>query len=308
MSDHSSILLVGGNGFLGKALAHALAEQGRDVHVLARHVDSGHDGNISTYQGDQDDPEIVMPLLEECGEVVHLASTSTPGSTARTPVLEVEENLTPTVQFIETMASRPPRRVLFLSSGGAVYGDCPTLPVDESVIPGPLSYHAAGKVAIESFFSAFAHGNDVSLAVLRPSNLYGPGQPLRPGFGIVRTLLERVKRGQQAEIWGDGTTVRDYLFVDDAVSACLKLLADDRATGTFNLGSGIGTSVNELVSLIERVTGQACPVLHRPSRKTDVRAIVLHSERLRTTVGWTPDMDLEEGLRWTWAWLRDRQT
>ncbi len=218
--------------------------------------------------------------------------------------MDVEENLLPAARFLEILAMAPPSRLLLLSSGGVLYGNPRYLPVDEEHPISPLSSHAAGKAALESFFTAFANSSGVSLAILRPSNLYGPGQSLRTGFGIVRTLLEKARHGEPIEIWGDGETVRDYLYIDDAVDACLRLIDMPEATGPFNVGSGCGTSINALVKLAEEVAGRAIPIIRRPERDTDVRAVVLDSVRLHEAIGWTAKTLLKDGLRRTWNWLQ----
>ena len=305
MSARAGILLIGGNGFLGSALARALARAGREVHVLSRSAEAGQRDGIAFHRGSQDDIAIVAPLLKECRTVIHLASTTTPGSSARSPGIDTKENLLPATMLAKAMSVLPPDRLIFASSGGAVYGNPERLPVDESCAPRPLSYHAAGKVALEALFTAFAHANGVSLAILRPSNIYGPGQPLRGGFGLVRTLLDKALRGETVEMWGDGTAMRDYLFIDDVIEACTRLTDNPQATGVFNAGSGTGTSIKDLITLVAQVTGRAPNIVERPARGTDVRAIVLDSTQLREATDWTSLIGLEEGLRRTWTWLRE---
>lgn len=305
MPTRSGCLLIGGNGFLGLALAKTLAKAGREVHILSRGAEPGHREGIDFHRGSQDADTVVAPLLEKCGTVVHLASTTTPGSSARKPRVDTEENVRPAARLAEIMSASPPNRMIFVSSGGAIYGNPSQLPVDESLAPQPLSYHAAGKLALESLFTAFAHASDVPLAILRPSNIYGPGQRLRYGFGLPRTLLERALHNRPVEMWGDGKTLRDYLYIDDAVAACLHLVDTSQATGPFNAGSGIGTSIADLIGIVGQVTGRNLDVIARPARSTDVRAIVLDSTSLRITTGWSPDTDLERGLQETWKWLRE---
>lgn len=305
MSDDSGMLLVGGSGFFGSALAKALANGGHRVHVLSRECEEGESDGIEWHAGDQEDPDAVLPLLDHCDTVVHLASTSTPGSSARTPLLEAEGNLLPIAQFIETASSRPPQRLIYVSSGGAIYGDVVEQPVKEASRPAPRSYHAAGKVAAEAFLTAFSHANEVPLTILRPANLYGPHQPLRAGFGVVRTLFDKAMHDEEIEIWGDGSAVRDYLYIDDAVEACLALIEQADATGVFNVGSGIGTSLDRLVSLIGDVVGHPLNVMRRPVRKTDVHAIHLDCASIREATGWTATTPLQEGLRATWDALQD---
>ena len=305
MSDRQGVLLIGGNGFLGRALATTLAQGGREVHILSRHVENGERDGIAFHKGSQDNPSVVLPLLETCSRVVHLASTTTPGSSARDPVIDIEENLLPAARLVDLLSKKPPHRLIFVSSGGSVYGNPRRIPVDESAEVHPLSYHAAAKLALESLFNVFANANGVSLGIARPSNLYGPGQTMRNGFGLVRTLMEKALHQQAAEVWGDGATGgRDYLYIDDAVDACLKLLNDDSATGAYNIGSGTATTPEELVALTAKVTGFDFPVIRRPGRITDVRMIQLDCTRVRDAVGWSASTPLETGLSRTWAWLR----
>jgi UDP-glucose 4-epimerase len=243
-------------------------------------------------------------VLPGCHAVIHLATTSTPGTYSREPLREGEENLRPLLQLMQALDSCPTIPLVYLSSGGAIYGNPETLPVTEEHDMAPLSYHAAGKAAAEHFLGVFARQGH-RVIILRPSNAYGPGQPLKTGFGVIPTLLEHLRRGTPMEIWGDGETVRDYLYIDDLVEACLKALHHP-ASGIYNVGSGEGHSLNELCRLAERITGRLLEPHYRPSRGGDVKAVVLDICRIRREMGWVPQVDLEEGLRRTWAKLLDK--
>ena len=219
------VLLIGGGGFIGRALGRRLAASGCEVHALSRHVEPGRRGDVEFHRGSQAETAVVAPLLARCDSVVHLASTTTPGRSAHAPALEMRENLEPLADFLELLAAAAPRRILYLSSGGAIYGNPPFLPATEEHPVQPLSWHAAGKVAAEEFLRTHARQiSGTSLAILRPANVYGPGQPLQAGFGFVRTLMEKARSGEPVEIWGDGRQVRDFLYIDDLVDACLRLL------------------------------------------------------------------------------------
>lgn len=302
-----AILLVGGGGFIGAALAHALSADGREVHALGPHVVPGHIDGIFGHRGSQSDAALVRPLLEHCGTVIHLASTTTPGSSAGAPEVEQSGNLQPLSVFIDTLASTSPCRLMFVSSGGAIYGNPARLPADESLPPQPLSPHAAGKAAAEAMLSEYArHHAGAALVVLRPSNVYGPGQPLRSGFGIVRTLLEKARTGAPVEIWGSDRAVRDYLYIDDFVAACRRLLDRPEIAGTFNVGSGEGVALSALIEHVARVTGRPFAVSRQPGRGVDVESIILDSGRLQAATEWSPEVTLDAGLRSTWQWLQDR--
>ncbi len=276
------ILLLGGSGFIGNALANRL--KGEAVHILGRHG-----------------AERLEEVLPRCGTVVHLASATTPGSSARHPDLELG-NLALTLRLLELMQSQPETHLIFFSSGGTVYGNPERLPVAENAAIAPLSNHGAGKAAQEAFCQAFrARGHAVT--ILRPSNAYGPGQTMRGGFGLVRTLLEHARAGTVMEIWGDGENMRDFIYIDDVVEACMRFIGLPQDSGTYNLGSGVGHSINQVRHIVERVTGIELKISHRPARGIDVRAVVLDISRLEARLSWKPEINLEEGIGLTWEWL-----
>ena len=297
-----SVLLVGGNGFLGQVLGRALSESGWQVGVLSRGSVPDMPPGVQWHCGSQDDVAVVAPLLDEYGVLVHLASTSTPGTYADQPARECAENLLPLLKFVEISESRPDIPLVFISSGGAIYGQPQDLPVGESRRLAPISNHAAGKAAAECFLGVQA-ARGRKITVLRPSNIYGPGQYLKPGFGVIRTMLEYVRRGTTMPIWGNGETLRDYLFVDDFVAAMCAALEAPRSA-TFNLGSGFGCSLNQLRGIVEEVTGRPLEVSFQPVRSVDVKGVVLDSTAFASTYGWVPVVSLEEGIQRTWEWVR----
>lgn len=298
----SNVLLLGGGGFIGQATARRLASNTMDVHILARHHTLPAAPAIHTYTGDLSDPTILDTLLPQCGTVVHLASSTTPGSSASKPSDELD-NLRPTLNLLERLHDQKDIHLIFVSSGGTVYGNPPQIPVNEDAPFAPLSYHGAGKMALEGFLQAFrASGNAVT--TLRPSNAYGPGQDLRRGFGFVRTVLEHARNGSLLEIWGDGEAVRDFVYVEDVAEAIALAIGNPTDNGTYNVGSGQGHTLNEVLALAQRVTSMEIKTLHKPARGGDVRGVVLDVSRIRTALGWQPHIDLEEGLRRTWEWLR----
>ena len=307
MPEGEATLLIGGDGFFGTAIAQALASTGHEVHVLSRHSDSRRQNGISIHQGNQNESDVVAPLLDICQTVIHLASTTNPGSSARAPLSEIDGNVFPAVQLMEIMSKHKPKRLIFTSSGGAVYGNPQYLPVKETQALQPHSYYAAGKAALESLFTAYAHSNDVPLTILRPSNLYGPGQQLRRGFGLVRTLFEKCLKDEPIEIWGDGHNIRDYLFINDAIEAVTAVLNTPDAVGAFNIGSGDGVSVIDLISLVQDVTGRELKILNRAGRRTDVKAIVLDTTKIHTSTGWEARTNLSTGLKSTWDWILEKK-
>lgn len=301
-----NVLLLGGGGFIGQATARRLASDAMEVHVLARqHALSAAPTihiHTHTHTGDISDPAILDTVLPKCGTVVHLASSTSPGSSACKPSDELD-NLRPTLNLLERLHGQKDIHLVFVSSGGTVYGNPPQIPVNENAPFAPRSYHGAGKMALEGFLQAFrAAGNAVT--ILRPSNAFGPGQDLRQGFGFVRTVLEHARNGSPLEIWGDGEAIRDFVYIEDVAEAIALTIGNPADSGTYNVGSGQGHTLNEVLALARRVTGVEINALHKPARGEDVRGIVLDVSRIRTALGWKPRICLEEGLRRTWAWLQ----
>jgi len=278
------ILLLGGTGFIGSALAERLRQDKVPIYVVGRH-----------------DEETLAQILPQCGTVVHLASSTTPGSSASEPILELG-NLSLTLRLLELMQTQPETHLIFFSSGGTVYGSPIRLPVTEDSPITPLSNHGAGKIAQEAFCRAFrAKGHAVT--IVRPSNAYGPGQTLRHGFGLVRTMLECARSGMPLEIWGDGENVRDYVYIDDIVEATIHLIKLSHDSSTYNLGSSVGYSVNQLRLIVEQVSGIKLNITYQPTRKIDVRAIILDSSRLQKLLSWSPRTRIDGGVKSTWEWL-----
>jgi UDP-glucose 4-epimerase len=282
--SRDSVLLLGGSGFIGSALARRLAQEQIAAHVVGRH-----------------DLARLEDLLPQCGAVVHLASATTPGSSATQPQLELD-NLALTLRLVEALQRQPQTHLIYFSSGGTVYGNPERLPVTEDSPIAPLSHHGAGKAAQEAFCQALRHRGH-AVTVLRPSNAYGPGQGLKGGFGLVRTLLEHARAGTALEIWGDGENVRDFVYVDDIVEACVRLIELPLDSGTYNLGNGVGYSINQVRQMVEAVSGRQVPAIHRPPRGVDVRSVVLDISSITTRLGWQPKVGLADGLARTWEWL-----
>lgn len=280
--NREDVLLLGGAGFIGSALARRLEAEKIVVHVIGRH----------------DTAERLEQALPRCGTVLHLASATTPGSSASQPGLELA-NLALTLRLLELIQRQAETHLIFFSSGGTVYGNPALLPVTEDTTMAPLSNHGAGKAAQEAFCHAFrARGHAVT--ILRPSNAYGPGQTMRHGFGLVRTMLEHARCGTPLEIWDDGENVRDFIYIDDIVEASMRLIKLPQDSGTYNLGSGVGHSVNQVRDIVEAICGKELLTMYRPGRGIDVRGVVLDNTCLTARVDWRPGVGLAEGIARTW--------
>jgi len=299
-------LIIGGTGFIGQALCTQLLSRGIKTHIIARQADTlPQNENLYAHKASMDDRKLMTECLSECSHVFFTASGTIPGNSAKKPVLELEANLKPALIFLDTLQHFPDTHLIFFSSGGTVYGNPKASEVTEDHALNPLSYHGAMKTSLEAFMHAMSTQCGSHVSALRPSNVYGPGQPYRPDFGIIRKLLEHAKQGKPIEIWGDGETIRDYLFIDDCVSATLSLMnIETKGFNSFNIGSGTGHSINDICDVVDRITGSPLQRLYHPARSIDVKKVVLDSTKLRQTTGWQPTVSLQAGIEKTWKWLQ----
>ncbi len=301
--SRDGVLVLGAGGFIGRHLATRFAESGAPVLAATRRPAAFAHPGVRNVVAAYDDAAQFAELLAGCRLVVHAASRSTPGSSAATP--QLDGNLRTTLALLEALQAAPWCRLLFLSSGGTLYGERDT-PARETDPLLPRSYHGAGKAAAEHFIHAWAMQYGGTALVLRPSNVYGPGQTARSGFAIVPNAMECARDATPLHVWGDGSQVRDYLFVDDLIALCLRAAGEalDPGCHVYNAGSGEPLALNALLARIETATGQRIARVHQPARAVDITRVAVDAAAARARFGWTPRTDLDRGLAETWQWLR----
>lgn len=300
-----SVLVIGGNGFLGVSLVEALRAAGHAVRVLDRSTprpDFDWQG-IDYHTGDLDTPALLDEALAGVDLVFHLASSTVPGTSNRDPIFDVQTNLVGALKLVQAMQRASVRRIVFFSSGGTVYGNPDTSPVREDHALRPISSYGVVKAAIENYLLMFWRLGQIDPLILRPSNPYGPRQSTSGVQGAVGVFLGRALRDESITIWGDGEVVRDYVYIDDLVALALAAV-DTEECGVFNVGSGTGCSLNELCDLIREVTGRPLPMDYLPARGFDVSRIVLDVDAATRRFAWSPRVSLREGLRRTWCALK----
>ena len=305
------VLLIGGCGFIGSHVADSLLAEGLQVRSFDRRPEQFRpplDG-VEYVIGDLTDSSQIYEALSGIGAVVHLASTSVPSTSNLDPVADITGNLIATVRLLEIMRATGLRKIVFLSSGGTVYGIPETSPIAETHPLRPICSYGIVKVAIENYFYMEHSLHGLQHVVLRASNPYGPRQGHTGIQGIIGTHLWRIARGEPVEVWGDGSVVRDFIHVRDLADLCVKAVLSD-VSGCYNAGSGEGSSVAEVVRCIDRTvqaTGKG-PVLpiFKPGRSFDVPRVVLDISRARADLGWAPRTGLDAGIAESWDWVRGR--
>lgn len=304
MNEIPRVLVLGSAGFIGAAIVRGLLAAGHSVCALGRSEAMSEDDRIVRIRGSIENAEVLGEALEHCTRIVYCAGLTTPGTSASDPALEVIGNLLPLSRLLECAKRFPARHLVYMSSGGTVFGDL-ARDADESTPLRPRSYYGAGKVAAEALIHACICSSDWRATVLRPTNPYGPGQEIAKAFAIVPTLFERALDQKPFQVWGDGSAVRDYCYIDDLVSATLAALdgeSDDRFR-LYNVASGDAISVTELITACERASGRSIPVAYAPSRGVDVAHVSPNSRAIADALGWRAQTRLADGLGKTWTWI-----
>lgn len=297
-SNPRTYLVTGGTGFLGRALVARLQAEGHTARI-ARSFPCGSGGFVAC---DLDATvEAWRAAVEGCSGVFHLAWATVPKTANADPLADLETNVTGTVRLLEALRGLPNIPITFASSGGTVYGEAETLPVPEDHPLRPRTAYGVSKVAVEQYALLYRRLWSVDARIVRLSNPFGPGQDIKGQLGAASIFAARALAGEPIEIWGDGSAIRDYLYVDDAVSGLLSaMLAPPARFGALdpivNLGSGRGVSLRELISLLMHILEKPIDVSYKPARGFDVRANVLDITRARGLLGWSPKISLEEGL------------
>jgi UDP-glucose 4-epimerase len=312
-------VVFGANGFLGRRVVARLAAEGLPVRAVSRRfdpdfaaevdaeVDSGSIASVEVVEADLRDPFACLAALAGATRVLQLVSTSSPALRNDYAEQDVIENVLPQMRFARDCLAAGVGRLVFVSSGGAVYGPPRYLPIDEAHPTDPLNSHGLTKLMTEKYLGMLAQTRGLDAVVLRVANPFGPTQGFRKGQGLIPAILERQRRGLPVTVYGDGSARRDFVYVEDVVDAIRRALDLDAAKGgVFNVGSGRARSVNEVLAAVEARLGTPIAREHRPARETDVAVSELAIGRAREVLGWAPATPFEIAVDLTLAGQRPR--
>jgi UDP-glucose 4-epimerase len=289
-------LVTGGAGFIGSHVVDALLARGDEVHVIDNLSTGSREnlaGGAELHELDIRDPAIERLSEELRPEVVlHLAAQADVGTSVERPVFDAEVNVVGTVRVLEA-ARAAGARVVFTSSGGAIYGECDE-PATEDHARLPLSPYAISKLAGEEYIAGWNRLHGSSHVVLRLANVYGPRQIPELEGGVVAIFLDRLARREKCQIFGDGLQVRDFVHVGDVAAAFLR--AGEAGTGTYNVGTGVATTVLDLYRACAAATGVDQEPNFAPERPGDLRRSIIDASRAERELGWHAAMPLAEGI------------
>ncbi len=304
-------LIIGGGGFLGWHLTKGLLERGGyEVRILEMpqkqypHLTQFLD-KIEMIQGDFTDCSVIQSAVCDMDFVFHLASTVLPQNSVLDPSFDLKTNVIGSVQLLEVCRRQKIKKIIFASSGGTVYGIPKTLPIPETHPTYPLCSYGITKLTIEKYLNMYHHLYNLDYVVLRSSNFYGGRKNLSHLQGAVDVFLNKVKNKQPIIIWGDGEIIRDYVYIEDAKESFILACEKQTENKIFNIGSGKGTSLNELIVLIKKVIGEEFEVRYEPGRPFDVTVNILDIERAKKELGWGPKVSLKDGILKEWIEIQE---
>lgn len=303
-------VILGGAGFIGSNLARALVARGDSPRIFTRpsfdvlNVEDILD-RIDLVYGDFMDDVALREATQGVDTVFHLVSTTFPGMTLESSVYDLLSNLLPTIRLVETCLSNNVRKIVYASSGGTIYGEPQATPIVEDHSLMPKSSYGQSKLTIENYLRFYSRVSSLDVDILRISNPYGPGQNPLGVQGIVAVAMGCTFFDRPLRIFGQGETVRDYIYVDDVIE--MMLLSCDRpGSHLVNVSSGEGHSVMDIIAMIEETSGRVIRKEFVPARHGDVAVSILSSDRAREVFGWEAKVDMREGLARTWDWVRQR--
>lgn len=306
-------LVTGGAGFIGSNLVDRLLADGHHV-VALDDLSTGKLDNLSDaraerrfsfVRSDVTDTRLDDVIAAAEPEVVfHLAAQIDVRASVRDPVEDARRNVLGTINVLEAARACGVRKVVFTSSGGSIYGDPEKYPVSERVGTDPLSPYAASKVAGETYLGMYRKLYGLQTTALALANVYGPRQDPRGEAGVVAIFCAAMLEGKQATIFGDGTAVRDYVFVDDVVDAFVRAAGKVGDGRRFNIGTGVATSVRELHKIVAEIAGKPDEPRFAEPRLGELRGFTLDVSSARHGLGWEPFTPLREGVARTLAWVR----
>ncbi|MGK9172871.1 NAD-dependent epimerase/dehydratase family protein [Yokenella regensburgei] len=303
------LVVFGGGGFIGSAICERLLADGHELRIFERprvppYRVFAENEKVEWTTGDFSSTHDLRDAIQGMEGVVHLVSTTLPKSSNDDPVYDVQTNIVPTITMLNLMVEMKVSRIVFISSGGTVYGSPQYIPIDEKHPTEPVVSYGITKLAIEKYLHMFHKLHGIKPVILRVANPYGERQRVETAQGAVGVFLHRALRGQPIEIWGDGSVQRDYVHVSDVADAFAKAIEYNGDKECFNISSGKGTSLNELISMLGDIIPEPLDVQYKPGRTFDLDISVLCNQLARQELGWEPQVSMRDGLSRAAGWMK----
>jgi UDP-glucose 4-epimerase len=303
------VLVTGGAGFIGSHLVDRLVQEGHEV-IVVDNLSTGKRRNLNRaarfYKLDIQGWRLERVFRNERPNVVmHLAAQMDVRKSVQDPIFDAQVNILGTLNVLEQSVKHGVRKVVFSSSGGAIYGEQDVYPAPETHSTRPLSPYGLSKLCGEQYLSYFQRVGGLQVVSLRYANVYGPRQDPEGEAGVVAIFIQKLLNNEQPVINGNGRQTRDFVFVEDVVEANLAVMGQE-TEGVYNVGTGVETSINDLFRILVQHTGSTCKEVHGPAKKGEQARSVVDSSKLRQEMSWEPKMNLTDGLKRTVEYFRER--
>jgi UDP-glucose 4-epimerase len=298
--------VLGASGFIGTNLCRSLSGRVDSLRAFGRRqIPPEELAGCEWIAGDFSDPTCLPNVIDGCDVVFHLINTSTPAAANVDKIAELQSNVVSTLHLLDACRETGVQRVVFISSGGTVYGIPDQVPTPETAPTNPITAYGVSKLTIEKYLKLYEHLYGLQYRVLRVANPFGPHQTAQRNQGAIAAFARRALAGKAIEIWGDGNVTRDYIYIDDVVEA-LELASIHAGPGRiFNVGCGEGRSLSAIVAAIERLLETDISIHYRPGRPVDVPVNILDCGYAMRELGWRPRTQFIDGLSNTVAWMRN---
>lgn len=303
------IVLFGGGGFIGSTIADRLLVDGHELRVFERprvppYRKFTELEKVEWVTGDLSSTHDVGDAVSGMDAVLHLVSTTLPKSSNDDPIYDVQSNVVATLQMLNAMVTHNVSKIIFISSGGTVYGNPEYLPIDEKHPTNPLVSYGITKLAIEKYLQMYSHLYGIKAITLRVANPYGERQRIETAQGAVGVFLNLALKGDPIQVWGDGSVTRDYIHVSDVAEAFVKALGYSGTQTCFNVSSGTGTSLNALIDMLKDEIAKPVDVRYQAARSFDVPVSVLNNDLARKELNWEPSISMQDGIVRTVTWIK----
>jgi UDP-glucose 4-epimerase len=300
-------VIFGGNGFIGSHLADGLIANGYEVSIFDTFSHGkkniSHISKIETIKGDFLKENDLNKAMKNADYVFHYISTTNPATSAKNPIFDVETNVIGSIKLFQSAQKNDVEKIFFSSSGGTIYGEPTEIPINELSATNPVNPYAISKLAIEKYLEYFHHQSSMDYVILRYSNPYGERQNPFGNQGVIPIFLNKIRNNENPTIYGDGNSLRDYIYIKDAIDATLAIINVKNKSKIYNIGYGKGTSLNELIKIMSEVTGKKISPDYINDPGLYISKIVLDIQKIQNETGWFPKISIRQGISKMWDWI-----
>ncbi len=303
-------IIYGGGGFIGSHLCENLLGRGFNVTIFdklnfsPRNLDNVID-QIKIIEGDFNNEKDIERSLEDIDYVFHLVSSTLPSNSNENPIYDAETNLISSLRLMNECKNNKINKLVFISSGGTVYGIPEEVPVKESHPINPIVSYGIIKRTIEKYLYMYYKLYGLDYYIFRLSNPYGERQNPMAAQGAIPVFIYKLVNNEPIEIWGDGSITRDYIYIKDAVEVIAKSISIKSDIKTFNVSTGTGYSLDDIVKLIQEISALRAKVNYTTGRRIDVPVSILDNSLAKKTFDWSPDTDIKDGIRNTYEFIHN---